>query len=414
MYKPALILIFLFAFTASYAGEDKCASWTRLQELFARDPGFKTQFDELERQRQAAIEALQGQRTLAGTIYTIPVVVHIVYNASNPEQNISDAQVQSQIAVLNKDFRLLNSDKLSSSHPFASLAGDAGIEFCLASKDPSNNPTSGIVRKSTTVDGFTNNDKVKNSGTGGDNPWDPAQYLNIWICKMNGGTLGYSSFPGGPASVDGVVIAYNCFGTMGVLLPQFDRGRTTTHEMGHWLGLYHTWGDEDMCDADDEVDDTPLQAKATFGCPGGELTDACQPSSPGILYQDFMDYTDDACMNMFTAGQVTRMRATLLTQRSNFLTSDKCGSLSSVGQQPDQAIRIYPNPVTNYLYLENLPQSRSAYTVEVIDELGRVLKRADYTGAFIQMEVSDLFNGYYMVRVYNDERFAAEKILILH
>ena len=122
----------------------------------------------------------------------------------------------------------------------------------------------------------------------------------------------------------------------------------------------------------------------------------------------------EGAAQVFTLGQVTRMRATLLTQRSGFLTSDKCGSLSSVGNQQDKNIRIYPNPVTNYLYIENLPQGRTAYTVEVVDELGRVIKTTAYTGSFIQLEVSDLFNGYYVVRVFNDERFATEKVLILH
>jgi Pregnancy-associated plasma protein-A/Secretion system C-terminal sorting domain len=414
MYKVSIFILFLFAVILTHAREEKCGTWALLQRQFDEIPGFREQFDEQERLLQQAISDRSSERIQAGTIYTIPVVVHVVYNT--PEQNISDAQIQSQITVLNNDYRFLNSDKLPSGHPFFSLAGDVEIEFCLATKDPSNNNTNGIVRKSTTVSaGFTDDDKVKHNGTGGDDAWDPSKYMNIWVCKMKGDLLGYATFPGGPAGDDGVVIGYDVFGTIGTLDPTYNKGRTTTHEVGHWLNLYHIWADEDLCFDDDDVNDTPQQAEATFGCPSGTVTDMCQTSGPGIMYMNFMDYTDDACMNTFTHGQVTRMRASLLTQRTSITTSNKCGTPSSTVNQPDKTVRIYPNPVTNYLFLENLPQTRqNKFTIQIVDELGRVVREENYGMAQQQVEVSELLNGYYVLRVFNDEFFSTQKILVLH
>ena len=422
MQKTVFFILLLFSVILTNARGDRCASWTRLQQKFAEDPAYKVQFDEQERQLQLAIEQLSNTREQAGTVYTIPIVVHVVYNAI--EENISDAQILSQITVLNKDYRFLNSDKLASSHPFYPLAGDAEIEFCLATKDPGNNNTTGIIRKATVVNGFTDDDKVKHNGTGGDDAWDATKYLNIWICKLTGGTLGYATFPGEPAATDGVVISYDCFGTVGTLDPTYNKGRTTTHEIGHWLNLFHIWGDDGNtdgicdsgeCSGSDNVSDTPNQCDNTFGCPSGVVTDSCTTTAPGIMYENYMDYTDDACMNMFTHGQITRMRTALLTQRTSITTSNKCSSLSGVINQQDRSVRIYPNPVTNYLFIENLPQTRqNSFRIEIIDELGRIMKSTNYINARQEVEVSDLLNGYYVVRVFNDDFMISQKILILH
>ena len=413
MRKLLLITILVFSFLWGNSREDRCASWTRLQREFDQDPAFKEYFEQQEIQLQQAINQLANNRQQTGTVYTIPVVVHVVYH--NATENISDAQIQSQITVLNKDYRFLNSDKLASSHPFYALAGDAEIEFCLASKDPGGNNTTGIVRKATLVNGFVDDDKVKHNSNGGDNAWDATQYLNIWVCKMNAGILGYSSFPGEPLATDGVVINYDAFGTVGTLNATYNKGRTSTHEIGHWLNLEHIWGDENECANDDLIDDTPLQRIATFGCPSGVVTDSCTTTAPGIMYENYMDYTDDACMNMFTHGQITRMRTALLTQRTSITTSTKCSGVSGTINQQDKQIRIYPNPVTNYLYVENLPQTRqNKFQLQVVDELGKVIKETTYNIAQQEVEVSDLLNGYYIVRVFNDDFIASQKILILH
>jgi hypothetical protein len=158
-----------------------------------------------------------------------------------------------------------------------------------------------------------------------------------------------------------------------------------------------------------------MEAKANFGCPSGVVTDICTATAPGIMYENYMDYTDDACMNMFTNGQITRMRSALITQRTSITTSNKCSSLSGTINQQDKSLRIYPNPVTNYLFIENLPQTRqNKFQLEIVDELGRVVKETNYVNAQQEVEVSDLLNGYYVVHVFNDDFMASQKILIVH
>ena len=232
----------------------------------------------------------------AEDIITIPVVVHIVYNTSS--ENLSDAQVQSQIAVLNEDFRRLNADA-------------------------SGNTTSGITRTATSTTSFSTNDYVKYSSNGGKDAWATDKYLNIWVCDLSGGTLGYAQFPGsGAAETDGVVISYRYFGRGGSAQAPFDKGRTASHEVGHWLNLRHIWGDGG-CSYDDYVNDTPIAGDAHYGCPSWP-TSTC---SSYDMYMNYMDYVDDACMNMFSTGQKNRMRALFASGgfRESILSSNGCG-----------------------------------------------------------------------------------------
>jgi hypothetical protein len=251
-------------------------------------------------------------------------VVHVVYY--NSTQNISDAQIQSQIDVLNEDFRNLNADKTNRPSLFAGLAADVQIQFCLAKRTPSGASTTGIVRKQTTVNGFSTDDKVKYSSTGGSDIWDRNKYLNIWVCALTGGTLGYAQFPGGPAATDGVVIDYRYFGRTGTVVAPYNKGRTATHEVGHWLNLRHIWGDANC--GNDYVSDTPTQQAANYGCPTFPKP-SCGNTSD--MFMNYMDYVDDACMNMFTAGQSSRMNALFASggSRVSLLTSDGCTPPSS-------------------------------------------------------------------------------------
>ena len=266
-------------------------------QLLASIPGLKKKLQLID--AQAAQPAARN-----GAVYRIPVVVHVVY-ASN-QQNLSVAQVQSQIDVLNEDFRRLNPDAGNTLPQFQSVAADTGIEFCLATVDPSGQPTNGITRRQTTVQGFSPFfDDVKSAATGGTNPWPASQYLNIWTCPLTFGVLGYATPPGTPANLDGVVIDWGFFGRPGLsALPGFGSGRTCTHEVGHYLNLFHLWGGFGGCGDDDQVADTPNQAAPTNGCTTNQ-------SSCGSLdmSQNYLDYTNDSCMNLFTQGQATRMRA---------------------------------------------------------------------------------------------------------
>jgi hypothetical protein len=268
----------------------------------------------------------RGVRTAARTeVVTIPVVVHVVHDSAVPAQNIGLAQIQSQIDVLNQDFRANNPDVAGVPPVWKALVADCRIEFQLATTDPDGNPTDGITRTPSSVPYFsTSADDVKSSATGGADPWPSDDYLNLWVCNdirddLGRTILGYAQFPGGPPSTDGVVILTSCFGATGTVRPTFDLGRTATHEIGHWLDLRHIWGDDGgSCSGDDLVADTPNQSDHNFGKPTFPHV-SCNNGPNGDMFMNYMDYTDDAAMFMFTRGQSTRMDACLEGSRASLL-----------------------------------------------------------------------------------------------
>jgi hypothetical protein len=249
-------------------------------------------------------------------VVTIPVVFHVVYRTTS--ENISDAQLQSQLDVLTDDFRRLNSDADGT----WSQAADTEIEFCLATVDPSGSTTNGVTRTSTTVNGFGTNDAVKFNSSGGKDAWPAGDYLNFWVCNIGGGILGYAQFPGGSASTDGVVCDYRYTGTIGTATAPFDLGRTATHEVGHWLNLRHIWGDGN-CNVDDFVSDTPTSDAPNYGCTPSHVS--CSSTD---MVQNYMDYSDDGCMNLYTLGQKNRMQALFGSggSRASLLSSNGCGN----------------------------------------------------------------------------------------
>ena len=226
-----------------------------------------------------------------GTV-NIPVVVHVVY--SNAQENISDAQINSQIAVLNDDFSATNSDAANTPSEFASLVADSDITFTLAS----------VQRHSNSKTSWGTNDQVKSTYP----PVSPSTTLNIWVCNIGGGILGYAQFPGGPSATDGVVISPQYFGNTGYVSAPFDKGRTATHEVGHYLNLRHIWGDG-RCRQDDFVADTPSSDGPNYGCPSFPTVN-CKSTD---MTMNYMDYTNDACMYMFSEGQKSRMRTIFMS-----------------------------------------------------------------------------------------------------
>lgn len=274
------------------------------------------------RLRQASLERAVARR-LASTVSIeakagptlIPVVVHVVYNSA--AENISQAQIQSQIKVLNRDFRATNPDKANTPAVWKGLVADANIEFALATADPEGNPTDGITRTKTDRTSFGTNDSVKFNASGGHDAWPTDRYLNIWVCKLGGGLLGYAQFPGGPAETDGVVITHTGFGTTGTAAAPFNLGRTTTHEIGHWLNLRHIWGDTEDCSGTDLVADTPNAVGPNFSTPTFPHV-SCNNGPNGDMFMNYMDYVDDVAMFMFTSQQVERMAAALENERNTF------------------------------------------------------------------------------------------------
>jgi len=279
--------------------------------LVETKPEYRSRRLAAEEETHASIQSGEAMRVVAKLI-TIPVVVHVVHRTK--EENISDAQVRSQIDVLNKDFRAKNADKRNVPAPWSGLVIDANIAFVLADKDPKGKPTTGITRTSTTVEAFGPDNGVKSKKAGGADAWPTDHYLNLWVCELTGGLLGYAQFPGGPTATDGVVVLYTAFGTAGVTRAPFNKGRTATHEVGHFLGLRHIWGDRNDCTGNDFVSDTPSAKAANMGKPKfPHIT--CNNGPHGDMFMNYMDYVDDDTMVMFTAGQVARMNATLAGPR---------------------------------------------------------------------------------------------------
>ena len=290
----------------------RCGTMDVHRRLLSTVPEYARARDQIEIQAQRyELGELSNERT---GVTRIPVVVHVVWNTAL--QNVSDAQVASQIDVLNRDFRRTNPDVNTTPAPFLPLATDSRVEFVLASTDPNGAATNGIERRQTSTASFTANDAMKSFGSGGLNAWPQSQYLNLWVCPLAGGLLGYAQFPGGPAATDGVVIQQSAFGTVGTATAPFNLGRTATHEVGHWLNLNHIWGDDGTgCSGTDNVADTPNQGGFNTGAPTFPRI-SCSNGPNGDMYMNYMDYVDDRAMVMFSAGQVARMQACLDGVRS--------------------------------------------------------------------------------------------------
>ena len=321
MKKLSLVIVVLLNVFFANAQQRNCGTMQHLDEIRQRDPGVDNRMDVENLDIKHWISNNTSSSKSMPNIITIPVVVHVIYK--NSSQNISDAQIFSQIDILNEDFRMNNSDASSIPSAFAGAAADCEIEFCLAVRDPNGNVTTGITRTYTTTSSFSGYTSMKYSSTGGQDAWNTSDYLNIWVCNLASGLLGFATFPGGNSSTDGVVCDYAYFGNTGTATSPYDLGRTATHEVGHWLNLYHIWGDS-YC-GNDYVSDTPKHEESNYGCPSYPHASSCSGTgSTGEMFMNYMDYTNDACMFMFSSGQKNRMRATLNGSRSSLLSSLGC------------------------------------------------------------------------------------------
>lgn len=350
-----LLLCLLFLINGNLQAQERCGTVAYNEKLKARRqiPRNDLQFENWLQQKINQQRSGRSERKKSGP-YQVPVVVHVIHNgeAVGTGINISDAQILSQISVLNKDFKRLNTDAAQTPALFAPVAGSMDIEFVLAKQDPEGLASDGIVRVKGSKSGWTANDNYELKSQ---SYWPSEDYLNIWVCDLVDELVGYAQLPesalpglensSSNAQTDGVVIWYKSVGSVDdgpfVLDPQFNKGRTVTHEVGHFFGLRHIWGDDSGgCGGTDYVSDTPNQGSSNNNCP----THPKESCGVTMMFQNFMDYTNDACMNLFTIEQVTRMNTVIENspRRESLLTSHGLSSPISVAN--DLGIRQVITP----------------------------------------------------------------------
>jgi hypothetical protein len=351
------------------------------------------------------------------------VVVHLLYQTD--AQNISDAHIKSGIDALNRDFRRKNADTANTPQRFRQFAADVQIEFALATSDPRGVATTGIIRKRTSVKEWAQDDKIKQSKYGGDDAWDASQYFNIWIGNMPR-SLGYASLPGGPLNLDGVVITTTAFGTIGKS-GGYNMGRTLVHETGHWLGLKHIWGDADC--GDDGIADTPPQSGFTSGCPNYFLS-SCNNGSLGDMYMNYMDFTHDACMNLFTKGQKEKMRSLFVKGGLRYSLLSSKGLLpptleeapvvpipipAPVTTSPVPAatknVQLYPVPAGDWLTISFPGEGWVGAELQVINQSGAIAKRVVVTSLQQKVPLLGLAAGVYFIHGRSRSGRIAEKFI---
>jgi len=409
---------------------EQCGTMQLLKQHLDVDPGLKARMQETEAKAQAWAKS----NAKSAAVVTIPTVVHIIYNADSSQYNIPDSVIFSQIDVLNEDFRRMNADAINTRTIFDSIAADVEVQFCLASIDPNGNATDGITRTATNVPTFdftSMRDSMKFTSSGGQDAWPRDEYLNIWVCDMRVDffgqlltlVLGYAQFPGDADSTDGVVIHFTHFGRSAYpYSADTSLGRTTTHEVGHWLGLRHTWADDQdffgngTCDSSDFVDDTPNQSgQSKFDC--DMVINSCSGEAaywgltdPPDMVENFMDYSSDSCSNMFSMGQKTRMWSFLNTDRLPLQSASACVLVGINEIAPSPQIMIFPNPSSGKVKVTILNQ-REETVIQVFDALGRVVHKSMVTD-HIYLELGHLSSGVYLIKGTDSKSSSSSRLII--
>ncbi len=395
------LALILLVFAGRLTAQRNCFSYTYLQQQLSKDPSLRIKIEEAESfiRRQISSANAGISRTGQASVIKIPVVVHILYHLSY--ENVTDEEVNSQIEALNLCYRRMSADSVNTPAVFKPVAADCEIEFKLATSDPRKRNTNGIVRKYTPITKWETDDKVKLSSEMGDDGWDPKSYLNIWVCNLER-VLGYSSVPGSSVNNDGVVIGYSVFGSINTR-SAFDMGKTGVHEVGHWLGLKHLWGDA-YC-GDDGVEDTPKQSGYNSDCPAGTRI-SCGNSPGGDMYMNYMDFTNDACMNLFTQGQKARMRALFASggPRNSMLSSSGLNAPliyeTPVPDVPPTWLhpQLYPNPATNELTLDIACDVRwIGNIITIVNLQGQTILQVPISAKYQKISIGQLRPGVYFL-----------------
>jgi len=422
MKTKLLILILTVTFAInSHAQVQRCGTTEHQEALDLLYPELKAQRMALNEKADEFIS--ENPQYRAGLVVTIPVVFHILYTA--PAENIPDARLFEQLDVMNKDFSRSNLDASNTRSMFLGIAANTQIQFCLAQRTPNGTATTGIVRVSYTG-GFPNNPHTISP------EWDHTKYLNVYIGDI-GGLLGYANLPPGTAGNDHVVALYTAVGgpnVPGTFVP-YQLGRTITHEVGHWLNLQHTFNGgcggttSTTCgSAGDFVCDTPPTANPAFGCPTNspnsctETTPFPPPYTANMvdMYENYMDYTDDGCMNMFSLGQSTRMNAAISNFRSQLLTSLGCVPVGINEILDPSYVTISPNISDgNFEVQFNFPIATTV-TLVAMDMSGRKLYESNQQishATSLKINLSANAEGIYILKASTEKGFLVKRIAIV-
>jgi len=395
------LLLFAIFIVANISGQRFCGTDEKMKDFFSNNPDALAKKQDLRNYLTSKNNVGKNVQT----VVTIPVVVHVLYK--NAAQNISDAQIASQLAVLNADFRKLNSDyNTIVPAAFKPFGADMELVFCLATKKSDGSATTGIERKSVASSFSFPNNYYQSSGLVA---WDPTKYLNIWVGDMPNPYLGWAYLPDAAGyAFDGLAIGYNYFGTTGAAQYPYNGGRTATHEIGHYFGLLHPWGEDgSLCgdlDNDDGCADTPAISDPHYG--GNVFPDnsyMCVPTANGAMFMNFMDYVTDTEMAFFTNDQKTIKTNTMAGPRASLLNTNACSFLAVNDLEKAASINLFPNPTTQYISIAS-PLVR-INEVEIFNSEGRLMKKVSVKNETDKIDVNDFAAGVYYVRTYNGTEF---------
>ena len=366
----------------------------------------------------------------------IPIVVHVIYRTNHANigsgTNISDARILDAIRILNEDYSKTNPEFPNPPrNTFLSYSGNPNLEFCLATIDPDGNPTNGITRTASTKTNFDPNNEandMKRDNTGGKDGWDPSEYLNIWICDLavsasGGMTLGYAYLPGLPSWQDwkdGLVVDFQWFGT---IQGASGDSRTATHEIGHYLGLNHTFCESQSggcCDNDNNnVDDTPATDGVYWGSVNNTTNNnTCNDLSYGFnsdlldMDENYMSYSQNTWM--FSNSQVNVMNATLFGYRSSLINSNvtsNCSGIIGLNNLQNNQIKIYPNPTKGRIFIQNLIKTTNN-SIIIKNILGKTILTCESRESLVSLDISQLENGVYFIEIYNNNGNRIEKVIL--
>ncbi|SFT44474.1 Por secretion system C-terminal sorting domain-containing protein [Lishizhenia tianjinensis] len=428
---------------------EKCGSHHLIQHKEAQHPGYAVMADQMMTNLKSVLESSVHAKDQS-TIYTLPLVFHVVYN--NATENIHDSLIHNQIEVLNNCFRRMNADTVNTRSEFQDLVGDVKIQFKLATVDPLGNPTTGITRTQTSIahfmgdmasssfmtDFYSNIFRITDDQNGGKAAWNTDEYINVWVGDLSAYAnspgngvqevllgmatppLSHTSFANLPGmsdlEEDGVIMHFKTIGANNTIPFNTSSanntnksGKAMVHELGHYLGLRHIWGDGD-CMADDYIDDTPLASSASSGSCSFSLNqcwDDINGQNLPNMVENYMDYSTENCQNSFTLGQVAMMRLTLTTYRSGL--NNHFASVENENMEVN--VQLYPNPTTG-LYTLKFEHLQPEIKLVLTTMEGKIVMSNTYRNTIEIQEDLNVDKGVYLLNIYSAEGGQAIKKII--